>query len=310
MKKPLLLTFFFFAFTSAYCQQIRFKLKDYLTFPHSRNIHGISGMEFIPERQEWHLAGDRGQYHVFRQLHQPSDWACQSDSVSRTGLYLEAVRYDAATDMYYFAVENDSTSYVGYRKHAMPQPGEAFDRLSLSHSMPAPSTNKGIEALAITPTYFWVAPEAGSVEEATTENTLVHFYRYRKVGDKLVFDAEFAYDIDRNVCPGEALGGISEIIAVPGDETRLLVLERCFQNPTVTVKLYEARVDEQARKLIKIKDKPAFDFNSLTGFRPDNLESMTWGEDSDGKKVLVLMSDDNNSKGQWTQVLWLEMQND
>jgi hypothetical protein len=198
---------------------------------------------------------------------------------------------------------------VGFRKHAMPQTGESFGLILLPHAMPAPSTNKGIEALALTPTYLWVAPEAGSVEEARTDNTLVHFYRYRKAGDRVVFDAEFEYDIDRNVCPGEALGGISEIIAVPGDETRLLVLERCYQKPTVTVKLYEARLDEQAKRLIKFSDKPAFDFNSLPGFRPDNLESMTWGEDSNGKKILVVMSDDNNSKGQWTQVLWLEMQN-
>jgi hypothetical protein len=311
--KLLVITLFcLISFSTAQCQTLSFTFKDYLTLPRSRNIHGISGMEFIPERHEWQLAGDRGQYHLFRNIHELSDWVCEADSSFKTGLDLEAVRYDVTSDTY-FAVENDKESYVGFKPHAMPQPGESFERLPLPHAMPLPAKNKGIEALAITPQYVWVAPEAGSREEATLDNPLIHFYRYKKANGSVVFDAEFSYEMDRNICPSdtnEALGGISEIISIPGDENRLLVLERCYEKTTkiVTVKLYEAQIDEVSRKLIKLKDKPAFDFNGRNGFRPDNLESMAWGEDADGKKILVVISDDNGSKSQWTQVILLEMQ--
>jgi len=291
-------------------QSLSFTLRDYITLPRSRHLHGISGAEYIPARQEWQLAGDRGPLHILSDLNELTDWACESDSVVETGLYLEAMRYDASSDTYYFAVENDQESYVGFRRHAMPQAGESFSRLPLPRSMPAPGTNKGIEALALTAGYLWVAPEAGSAEEATTDNTLVHFYRYKKENNTVALDAEFTYEIDRNVCPHEALGGISEIIAVPGEENHLLVLERCYENTTrsVTAKLYEARVDEANRRLIKYRDKPAFDFTNHNGFRPDNLEAMTWGEDQDGKKILFVLSDDNTGKSQWTQVICLALQ--
>ena len=310
MKRSLTLIIWCLFILPGYGQSLSFTLKDYITLPRTRNLHGISGLEHVPARQEWQLAGDRGQYHTFRQLHQLTDWACAPDSASHTGLYLEAIRYDAPSDTYYFAVENDQESYVGFKRHAMPRADEPFNRLPLPHAVPAPKTNKGIEGLALTAGYLWVAPEAGSAEEATTDNALIHFYRYRKDRDTVVLDAEFSYEIDRNVCPGEALGGVSEIIAVPGEENHLLVLERCYEKTTrtVTAKLYEARADETTRRLIKFKDKPAFDFNNHNGFHPDNLEAMTWGADQDGRKVLLIVSDDNSGKSQWTQVITLEMQ--
>ncbi|GAB3929352.1 esterase-like activity of phytase family protein [Larkinella terrae] len=309
MKYLLSILFCFFFFCSVQSQTVAFAFKDYLTLPRSRNIHNISGLEYIPQRQEWQLAGDRGQYFLFRNIHQLMDWACQPDSSFQTGLDLEAVRYDAASDTYFFAVENNNESFVGYRKHAMPQTGESFERLPLPHSLPV-KKNKGVEALALTTNYLWVAPEAGSTEEARVDNSLIHFYRYKKTNGSVVFDSEFSYEIDRKVCPSEALGGISEIIAIPGDETRLLVLERCYENATktVTAKLYEAQIDETNKRLVKQKEKPAFNFNNRNSFQPDNVEAMTWAEDLDGKKILVVMSDDNTGKNQWTQIILLELQ--
>lgn len=288
-------------------QQLAFTLSDYLTLPRTAGLHGISGIDYRADTKTWHLAGDRGSYHTLHNISQFGDLLCQPDSSVDTGLYLESVRYDASTDTYYFAVENDEESYVGMKQHAMPRKGESFDRLLLPHPMPDPKTNKGIEGLALTPNYLWVAPEAGSADEATPENTLMHWYRYKKTAGALTLDGEFAYEVDRNVCPGENLGGIAEIIAMPGDETRLLVLERCYQKPTVTAKLYEVRVDEAARKLVKYRNKPAFDFNTQPGFSPDNLEGMAWTKDATGTSVLVVISDDNGGKRQWTQVVLLSL---
>ncbi|GAB3313744.1 hypothetical protein GCM10027299_01030 [Larkinella ripae] len=312
MKPFLSCLFYFLLALSAHSQTVSFTFKDYLTLPRSRNLHNISGLEYVPERQEWHLAGDRGQYFLFRNINQLTDWVCQPDSSFQTGLDLEAIRYDAASDTYFFAVEDDNESYVGYRKHVMPRLGETFERIPLPRPLPV-DQNKGVEALALTANYLWIAPEAGSTDEARIDNPLIHFYRYKKINGSVVFDAEFTYEMNRNLCPSdpkEALGGISELIAIPGDETRLLVLERCYETSTkaVTAKLYEARIDEPNRKLIKLREKPAFDFNSRNGFRPDNLEAMSWGEDVDGRKVLVVMSDDNTGKSQWTQLILLEME--
>lgn len=287
-------------------QPLSFAFVDYLTLPRTAGLHGISGIEYRPDTKEWHLAGDRGTYHIISQLNQLSELMCRPDSSVETGLYLEALRYDATTDTYYFAVENDEESYVGIRQHAMPHAGESFTRLPLPHAMPNPKTNKGIEGLALTANYLWVAPEAGSVEEATPQNSLIHLYRYKKTKGGVVLDGEFAYEIDRNVCPNENLGGISEIIAMPNDETRLLLLERCYQKPTVTARLYEAKIDEGNKKLIKFRDKPAFDFNTQPGFTPDNLEAMSWTKDAAGNDILVVVSDDNSGKRQWTQVILLQ----
>ena len=306
MKKILTPTFCLLTIACAHAQTLSFALRDYITLPRTAGMHGISGIDYRPDTREWHLAGDRGDYHILTGIRQLSDVLCRPDSVFQTGLYLESVRYDAPTDTYYFAVENDDESYVGFRKHAMPKGGEPFGRLALPHAMPDPKTNKGIEGLALTPTALWVAPEAGSVEEATPQNSLIHLYRYKKGKDSLTLNGEFAYEIDRNVCPTENLGGISEIIALPDDENRLLILERCYQKPTVTARLYEVRVDEAAKKLIKYRDKPAFDFNAQPGFTPDNLEGMTWTVDEKGNSVLVIISDDNGGKRQWAQVLLLE----
>ncbi len=307
MKNLLTTAFSLLTIVCVHGQTLSFALRDYITLPRTAGMHGISGIEYRPDTREWHLAGDRGGYHILTGVRQLSDILCRPDSVFQTGLYLESVRYDVSTDTYYFAVENDDESYVGIRKHAMPKAGETFSRLPLPHAMPDPKTNKGIEGLALTPTSLWVAPEAGSVEEATPQNTLIHLYRYKKVKDSLALNGEFAYEIDRNVCPTENLGGISEIIAMPDDENRLLVLERCYQKPIVTARLYEVRVDEVNKKLIKYRDKPAFDFNAQSGFLPDNLEGMTWTVDEKGNNVLVIVSDDNGGKRQWAQVLLLDV---
>ncbi len=306
MKTPLIILFCLILLHQAAGQSVAFTFSDYLTLPRSAGLHGISGIDYRPDTRQWHLAGDRGGYHIFTNIHRLSDLLCQPDSGFQTGLYLEAVRYDAPTDTYYFAVENDDETYVGIKQHTMPRIGEPFARLPLPHAMPnTKETNKGIEGLALTTNYLWVAPEAGSAEEATPQNTLIHLYRYKKMAGAVALDAEFAYEIDRNVCAGENLGGIAEIVAMPGDETRLLVLERCYQKPNVTAKLYEVKVDETGKKLIKFKDKPAFDFNTQPGFTPDNLESMAWTKDETGQDVLVVVSDDNGGKRQWTQVLLL-----
>ncbi len=312
MKRLLTTVFGLFFATNTYGQTLSFALRDYITLPRAAGMHGISGIEYRPATGEWLLAGDRGAYHTLTGIRQLSDLLCRPDSSVQTGLYLESVRYDGQSDTYYFAVENDEESYVGVRKHAMPRAGESFDRLPLPHAMPDPKTNKGIEGLALTANYLWVAPEAGSKQEAVPENNLIHLYRYKKGKDGVALDAEFAYEIDRNVCPTENLGGISEIIAMPNDENRLLILERCYQKPTVTARLYEVRVDEATRKLVKFRDKPAFDFNAQSGFSPDNLEGMTWATmagqaDGQGGDVLVIISDDNGGKRQWTQVLLLDV---
>ncbi|MGA0558932.1 esterase-like activity of phytase family protein [Larkinella sp. VNQ87] len=310
--KFFLLSFLFLFPLFARSQALSFLLKDYLILPHTRNLHRISGLEYRSDRREWQLADDRGQYHIFRNIRQPTDWVCQLDSSFRTDLYLEAVRYDAAADRYYFSVETDQESYVGFKDHAMPKTGESFMRIPLPHPLPV-DHNKGIEALALTPNYLWVAPEAGSVAEARIDNPFIHFYRYRKTAEGVILDGEFQYEMARNVCPSdsnECLGGISEIISIPDEENRLLVLERCYDKTTktVTAKLYEALVDEANKQLCKRTDQPAFDFNYRNGFQPDNLEAMAWGEDENGKKILVLISDDNNNRSQWTQIIYLELQ--
>ena len=157
--------------------------------------------------------------------------------------------------------------------------------------VPLPGPNKGLEGLALTSTgALWVAPEAGWEGETRMSQDTITFFRYPNplASDPVV--ERYAYPINR--CPfaqgEERIGGISEIVAV--DETRLLVLERCYDasQKRVTANLYLATPNEKTHTLQK---ELAFDFNRQFPGTVCNLEAMAWADEQ--HTSLVLMADDN-----------------
>lgn len=113
--------------------------------------------------------------------------------------------------------------------------------------------------------------------------------------------------------------GVSEILPVPGGS--LMVLERSGREVAngvfaFSVRLYEAEAEGatdvqpmaslQGASFVPMRKRVVLDFDSL-GWN-DNLEAAAWGPVlADDHRTLVLMSDDNYSPRQVTQVLVYEV---
>lgn len=307
------------ALSSTQAQPLQFALKDHLILPATRGIHDISGIEYIKARNEWHLVSDRGKYYIFRKINALTDFLNPEDSTFASDMRFEAVRYDSLSRSYFYAVEYNRRAFTGFRTGTIPRLENQVQKIDSLSSLPA--DNKGIEALTVTPSSIWIAPEAGLPGEATLTNNTIHFYRYTRQNGLPTTKTLYAYPIDRHPAlknpryDTEKLGGISDILAV--NDTQLLVVEKYYdeKQDKVFASLYLATTDHAKTQLNK---RRLFNFNEqLNGLRVDNLEGMTWGpRQPNGKRTLVLVSDDNGGKCprddggicQITQLLLLEEQ--
>jgi hypothetical protein len=315
MKKLVLVLITCFCFHLAKAQSLKFTLADttILAKKPAGLLHGISGIEYIASKQQWHLASDRGNYFIFDSIRNIRDFEIKQNSAvaKNTGYWFEALRYDPRTATYLFAVENeyvpnketnDTTTYVSYY--------DSFPPDYLIPPMPLPADNKGIEALAVTDSgAVWVAPEAGWPGETEVGNDTIHFRKFERKNSGYSETASFSYVIDRSGCPlatTEQRGGISEILAI--NETQLLVLERCFDEKgtkRIKAKLWQVTVEgSRLRKELT----PAFDFNDHFPFTVDNLEGMSWWPAENGKRLVLLVTDDNPGlkNNQRTQLILLK----
>jgi 3-phytase len=148
--------------------------------------------------------------------------------------------------------------------------------------------------------------------------------KYNKAETGYKVAAEYAYHIDAystQVMPKEVFRGVSEILAV--SENKILVMERGVRiSPkkifTNTVGIYLTDLSKATdisanQKLDRAKAVPAtktklIDFETdlpkdRSGKDVDNLEGLAWGPNlPDGRKTLLVISDDNFNKTQITQL--------
>lgn len=293
----------FLSLSTASAQSLRFTFDgDSTTVPYLQDsLRGISGIEFVPASSEWHFVSDRGPHFVLTNLRTLRDFgdASHLTAIQRTPYWFESIRFDASGDVFFFADEykNITSVFVGRR---------STNEQRVLLKVPLPADNKGIEGLAVTPAgALWVAPESGWEGEASLSQDTITFFRYKSPLSADPTVERFRYPIVRCLFAQkeERYNGISEILAV--DETRLLVLERCYDasQRRVTANLFLATVDESTHTLIKT---PAFDFNSQFPGTVCNLEGMTWLDAE--KQTLVIMADDNfsSSKTQRNQLIFLK----
>jgi hypothetical protein len=317
-----LLLLIWISFSDSQAQSIQFHFGDSTVLPPKPvgMLHGVSGVEYVAKKDQWHLATDRGAYFVFDSIQNIRDFQKREKlSIPKvTAYWFESIRIDQESGTFYYAVENeyepswtnpDTTTYVAYFNGFPPR--KAFPDYLVS-PIPLPADNKGIEALAVSPEgNVWVAPEAGWAGETEVGQDTIHFLKFKKTLSGFQLDGAYAYQIDRSQCPhgrSETRGGISEIISL--DEQRLLVLERCYDDGKLGSKIVKAKLWEVVVKGMRLEKEPtpAFDFNKQLPFIPDNLEAMAWWKPSPtGKRQLVLMSDDNPGlkNQQRTQVILL-----
>lgn len=215
-------------------------------------------------------------------------------------------------------------------------PGQPLASLPIpQHYWPQPDwgvgDNLGFESLTLTP--------SGQFLVTAVENALIQDGPKAAVGQSsparlLVFDlarqrvaGEYVYHTDPVVVPpnpanGFSAAGLVELLAL--DDDRFLALERMFAqgsrgmpgNNGMTVRLYEidrrAATDVQAidslagsalDNVIPVEKQLVLDLTTL-GIPLSNLEGMALGPKlGDGRRSLLLISDDNFGGGEFTQIL-------
>lgn len=266
------------------------------------SLRGISGLEIVPSTGEWHLVSDRGWHFTFSSIRTIRDLGDSTHlkTAQKTPYWFESIRFNSRTGTYFWTDEHEYITSVQYGKTIRDSVAKVLLKI------PLPSPNKGLEGLALMPSgALWVAPEAGWEGETRMSQDTITFFRYPNPLASHPIVERYTYPINR--CPftqgEERVGGISEIVAV--DETRLLVLERCYDaaQKRVTANLYLATPDSLTHTLRK---ELAFDFNRQFPGTVCNLEAMAWLDEQ--HQTLVIMADDNfrRSKTLRNQVIVLK----
>lgn len=185
-------------------------------------------------------------------------------------------------------------------------------------------SNKALEALTSVPgaPILFTANEEPLIQDAIPGKRIVRIVKLApNAFGKIVPKAEFAY-------PLEDIGdnGLVEMAGL--DENRVLVLERRYDPSIkkVTAKIYEVNLlgakdyshvfsfaeEEKEKKIKTLKKKLLMDLDEIlgelpTGLTVDNFEGMTLGPDlPNGKRTLILSTDNNFAARQFTQLLFLE----
>lgn len=294
MRALLLIVFLSLIHITGYCQPIQFTFDgDSATIPLVRDsLRGISGLEIIPAKKEWHLVSDRGWHYVFSGINTIQDLGNSALLIQqqKTPYWFESLRFAPQQNIYFWTDEYENTTSLLYGKSVLDSSKQVLLR------MPLPGSNKGLEGIAITPSgVLWVAPEAGWEGETTMNQDTITFFRYANPAETDPTVERYKYPINRCAFAQgeERLGGISEILAI--DDNRILVLERCYDasQKRVTAGLYVASIRDSSHVLTK---ELAFDFNRQFPGNVCNLEAMAWADEQ--KQRLVLIADDNFRRNQ------------
>jgi len=222
---------------------------------------------------------------------------------------LESVRLDATTGDLWYASEGDA------EKGAQPAVWRC-DRAGRTSPLALPArdrygpaqsglrANQAVEGLALSPAgTIWTAPEAPTWEEGPPAD-LAHgatvWITEQARDGQILREIPYVLEPVPPVLGGgaRAANGISEILWW-GDE--LLVLERAGAEFAPGEWRFAARlfwIDPAEPKAKRL----CFDFNA-TSLRVDNLEGLAPGRRlADGRETVVLISDDNFSPHQRTQI--------
>lgn len=248
---------------------------------------------------------------------------------------IEAVRFDPAGDGIWYASEGSGPLRLDpFVKLAAPD-GSYRATLPLPPMLKtAPTPTRGarnnltLEGLAFAPDgqSLWLAMEAPLYQDGPVptpdHGAVSRFTRVDRAGHIL---AQYAYPLDpvqgRPAAGRFADNGVSEVLAV--DATHLLVLERSGVQDAQGVFAFYIRL--YAVNVAGATDVRAIDALAGSAYVPltkrlvlnlnqappawhlqhiDNLEGMAWGPVlADGHRSLVLVSDDNFSATQVTQLL-------
>ena len=273
---------------------------------------GISGLEFFDGR--FYMISDR----AFKSKENQNSYLFIAENDTNvTGALkffgvnnAESIRIDKVSNKMYYAFEREDSTGIGFINESnVPTNLASFSMTNDTLT----SENRGIESLCFDENRnLWFAFESsltGSIPffscPFNLENNAYDFNK--KQVFQYPFDARICLTEKQNL-NGNLGNGITEILAY-GTHS-LLVMERCFDNAFVTMRLFKADIPTEGDVISKEK---VFEFtvqNEYLGknhaLKPDNMEGMTWGNNQNGNRVLYVVSDDNfNPKKQRTLLLKL-----
>ena len=201
--------------------------------------------------------------------------------------------------------------------------------------------NAGFESLTMTADgdHFFAATETALVQDGEPANfdtgTRARVLEYERRGRTFEPGAEFAYEIDRLDAPafkpGFFISGLVELLAL--DRMTLLAVERGYiedaghpGNGINRIRIYKVSLDEATdiSAIDSLKNRPGIvpaaktlvlDLSRTPGLSPelepslDNFEGMAFGPRlADGRRTVVIVSDDNFNVSQRTWFLVFAIQ--
>ncbi len=220
---------------------------------------------------------------------------------------VESYRYNPTLNTYFFAAERDQESLIGF----INETGKPEILYTEKPSYGRISDNRGIEGLTFdSDNTLWFSLESGGETDCRKATaTYLFSVPFDRHTGRYDFSRKAAYTYPFDACSclandspftGSLGNGISEILSM--DKHTMLVLERCYdgKGKGTNVRLFRASINHTTKQLAK---SLLFDFGDY--LRPDNLEGMTWGPRENGRRTLYLISDDNFSARQTTQLIVL-----
>ncbi|HWT52753.1 MAG TPA: esterase-like activity of phytase family protein [Caulobacter sp.] len=243
----------------------------------------------------------------------------------------EAIRFDPRNQDLVWATEGDFDHGYPPAVRRMKRDGRPVERLAVPGNLTfhadgktgarKNATTEGL-SWSVDGRSMWLSMEWPLVQDgpipSVAEGGRTRLTRLDRSGKVL---AQYAYRLDpvQAASPvGVDDNGVSEILAL--DEHRLLVLERSAAKGvdgrySYHIRLYLADLAEaddvakvaslSATAVRAARKRLLLNFDTL-GIRIDNLEAMAWGPRlKDGRRTLVLASDDNYDANQINQILVL-----
>lgn len=241
----------------------------------------------------------------------------------------EGLAYDAARKQLYFSSEGFANQLIAPEIDTFSLQGRLRGELEVPDLfLPTADQSSGIrnnlafEALTLTPDgqTLYVGAEGALYQDgpaATPGNgTLTRILTYDTATNQP--GAQYVYQADPVTDPpvpaGQfALNGVVELLALDNEGT-LLVMERSFSvGVGYDIKVYLARTQDATdvsglaslagESYVPVQKTLLFDLADF-GIVADNVEGMTFGRDlADGRKTLVMVSDNNFNPAQTTQFL-------
>ncbi len=273
---------------------------------------GISGLEFY--NNAIYLVSDR----AFKSDTNQNSYLFRMDSVCQVSSAFkffgvdnaESIRFDALSQKMFYSFEREDSTGIGYiNENNTPTNFAAFSMKNDSLT----TENRGIESLCFDQNRnLWFAFESSL---GSSISLFQCPYDAEKNGYDYSKKKIYEYPFDARICikseqilSGNVGNGITEILPYASD--KLLVMERCFDNRFITMRLFVASIPLEGNIISK---EQVFEFTIKNEFlgqnhalRPDNFEGMAWGKEENGQRILYIISDDNfNPKRQRTLLLKL-----